>query len=140
MKRNETFRSASTGLDHALVVACGLTQILGVVRLKEHLNLDKPTGVGEHCLITGHSVSKNNVRVLSREQEWHRRKVKKAINIKQQGPIMIRDTNCPPPPHLQPHRSGKFRQYLGHDLCVVMTCRCRSKRRTFCFKLRSNVS
>ena len=40
----------------------------------EHLNLDKHTGVGEHCLATGHSVSKNNIRVLRREQEWQRRK------------------------------------------------------------------
>ena len=52
------------------------------VRFKEHLNLDKPTGVGEHCLATGHSVSKNNIKVLCREQEWHRRKVKEAIYIK----------------------------------------------------------
>ena len=28
MKQNETIRPASTDLDHALVVACGLTQIL----------------------------------------------------------------------------------------------------------------
>ena len=61
------------------------------VQFKEHLNLDKPIGVGEHCLATGHSVSKNNVRVLSREQEWHRRKIKEAIYIKQQGPTINRD-------------------------------------------------
>ncbi len=60
------------------------------VRFKEHLNLEKPTGVGEHYMATGHSVSKNNIRVLSREQEWHRRKVKEAIYIKQPGPTMNR--------------------------------------------------
>ena len=56
--------------------------------------------MGKHCLATGHSVSTNNVRVLSREQEWHRRKVKEAIYIKQQGPTMNRDQGyqLPPPP------------------------------------------
>ena len=62
------------------------------------LNLDKPTGVGEHCLATGHSVSKNNIRVLSREQEWHKRKVKEAIYIKQHGPTMNRDQGYQLPP------------------------------------------
>ena len=32
MKRNATLRPTSTDLDHALVVACGLTQILGCTR------------------------------------------------------------------------------------------------------------
>ena len=68
------------------------------VRFKEHLNLDKPTGVGEHCLATGHSVSKKNIRVLSREQEWHKRKVKEAIYIKQHGPTMNRDQGYKIPP------------------------------------------
>ena len=46
----------------------------------------------------GHSVSKNNIRVLSREQKWHRRKVKEAIYIKQQGPTMNRDQGYQLPP------------------------------------------
>ena len=54
--------------------------------------------MGEHCLVTGHSVSKNNIRVLSREQEWHRRKVKEAIYIKQHGPTMNRDQGYQLPP------------------------------------------
>ena len=33
--------------------------------------MDKLTEVGEHCLATGHSVSMS-VKVLGREQEWHR--------------------------------------------------------------------
>ena len=68
------------------------------VRFKKHLNLDKPTGVGEHCLATGHSVSKNNIKVLCREQEWHRRKVKEAIYFKQHGPTMNRDHGYQLPP------------------------------------------
>ena len=31
-------------------------------------NLDKPTGVGDHCLATGHSVSMDN---MSRDQGYH---------------------------------------------------------------------
>ena len=38
-----TFRPATTGLDHALVVACVLTQTPA-----------EGPGVGEHCLATGH--------------------------------------------------------------------------------------
>ena len=115
LKRNATFRPASTGLDHVLLVACGLTQSIVSrdndlthmyievskqprVRFKEHLNLDKPTGGGEHCLATGHSVSKNNIKVLCREQEWQRRKVKEAIYIKQHGPTMNRDQGYQLPP------------------------------------------
>ena len=52
----------------------------------------------EHCLAPGHSVSKNNVRVLSREQEWHRRKIKEAICINQQGPTMNRNQGYQLPP------------------------------------------
>ena len=72
------------------------------VRFKEHLNLDKPTGVGEHCLATGHSLSTNNIKVLCREQEWHRRKVKEAIYIKQQGPTMNRNQGYQLPLHPDP--------------------------------------
>ena len=75
-----------------------------------HLNLDKPTGVGEHCLATGHSVSKNNIKVLCREQEWHRHKVK-AIHIKQQGPTMNHDQGYQLPP--TPSTTGSFLRYLG---------------------------
>ena len=71
------------------------------VRFKEHLNLDKPTGVGEHCLATGHSVSKNNIKVLCREKEWYRCKVKEAIFIKQHGPTMNRDQGYQLPPYTQ---------------------------------------
>ena len=52
-------------------------------RFKEHTNLDKPTGVGDHCQATGHSVSMKNTKVLTRESNWHKRKLKAMyINIK----------------------------------------------------------
>ena len=34
-------------------------------RFQEHTNLDKPTGVGDHCQATGHSVSMKNTKVYS---------------------------------------------------------------------------
>ena len=57
-------------------------------RFKEHTNLDKPTGVGDHCRATVHSVSMKNTKVLTRESNWHKRKVKEAIYIRQRAPIM----------------------------------------------------
>ena len=102
------------------------------VRFKEHLNLDKLTGVGEHCLATGHSVAKNNVRVLSREQEWHRRKVKEAICIKQQGPTMNCDQGYQLPPHLHPDPSAGI--WVNSKTCVTKICRNRSKRCIFSSK------
>ena len=59
--------------------------------VKEHCKLDKPTGVGDHCNATGHSVFMDNLRVLDREQDWMKRKVKEAIHIKQRAPSMNRD-------------------------------------------------
>ena len=68
------------------------------VRFKEHCKLDKPTGVGDHCNATGHSVSMDNLRVLDREQDWLKRKVKEAIHIKQRAPSMNRDQGYQLPP------------------------------------------
>ena len=68
------------------------------VRFKEHRNLDKPTGVGDHCLNTGHSVSMENTRILEREENWLKRKVKEAIHIRQQQPSMNRDQGYQLPP------------------------------------------
>ena len=69
------------------------------------------------------SVFKNNIRVLSREQEWHKHKVKEAIYIKQQGSTMSSDQEYQLPPIytqiLPPVKS---------QTCVTKICRNRSKR------------
>ena len=57
-------------------------------RFKEHTNLTIPTGVGDHCNATGHSVSLDNTKVLTREPQWTKRKVKEAIYIKKSAPSM----------------------------------------------------
>ena len=50
---------------HAFIgVSCPLS-----VRFKEHLNLDKATGMGRHCLATGHLESMSDINILCREQE-----------------------------------------------------------------------
>ena len=93
-KRVRRFDPSSTGLDHVL-----MSRVLPQIetkrtlsqRFKEHTNLDKPTGVGDHCRATGHSVSMKNTEVLTRESNWHKRKVKEAIYIKQRAPTMNRD-------------------------------------------------
>ena len=59
-------------------------------RFKEHTNLTIPTGVGDHCNATGHSVSFDNTKVLTREPQWTKIKVKEAIYIKKSAPAM----NC----------------------------------------------
>ena len=55
------------------------------------------SGVGHHCNATGHSVSLDNTKVLTREPQWTKRKVKEAIYIKKSAPSMNRerDTSCP---------------------------------------------
>ena len=60
-------------------------------RFKEHTNLTIPTGVGDHCNATGHSVSLDNTKVLTREPQWTKRKVKEAIYIKRNSPSMNRE-------------------------------------------------
>ena len=61
-------------------------------RFKEHTNLDKPTWVGDHCQATGHSMSMKNTKVLTRESNWHKRKVKEAIYISNREPLPWTET------------------------------------------------
>ncbi len=60
-------------------------------RFKEHTNLTIPTGVGDHCNATGHSVSLDNTKVLTIEPQWTKRKVKEPIYIKKSAPSMNRE-------------------------------------------------
>ena len=55
-------------------------------RFKDHINLNKPTGVGDNCRTTGHSMSMKNTKVLTRESNWHKRKVKEAIIYQTESP------------------------------------------------------
>ena len=64
----------------------------------QHTNLTLPTGVGDHCNATGHSVSLNNTKVLTREPQWTKRKVKEAIYIMKNAPSMNREQGYQLPP------------------------------------------
>ena len=67
-------------------------------RLKEHQKLEHPTAIGEHSISTGHSVSLRNSKILCREPDWIKRKVKESIYIKQRRPDMNRDQGYQLPP------------------------------------------
>ena len=89
------------------------------VRFKEHCKLDQPTGVGVHCNATGHSVSMDNLRVLDREQDWLKRKVKEAIHVKQRAPSMNRDH----PSMVRSFRDNHHLSRITHpDHCVIKIC------------------
>ena len=67
-------------------------------RLKEHQKVDHPTAVGEHTISTGHTISLGNSKILCREPDWIKRKVKESIYIRQQHPNMNRDQGYQLPP------------------------------------------
>ena len=59
--------------------------------MKDNLNLRNPlTAVGEHCTHEHHKITKDIVRVLAREDNWLKRKVREAIETKIVQPAM----NC----------------------------------------------
>ena len=91
LKLVQRFGPSTADLDHGLIS----------VRFKEHCKLDKPTAVGDHCLNTGHSISLTNTKVLAREEDWFRRKVKEAVYMKQRQPSMILSPS--EPHHSQPN-------------------------------------
>ena len=67
--------------------------------MKDHLNLRNPlTAVGEHCAHEHHTITKENVKVLSREDIWLKRKVREAIEIKIGQPAINRDHGFELPP------------------------------------------
>ena len=94
------------------------------VRFKEQCKLDKPTGIGDHCNATGHSVSMDSMKVLGRYQDWMKRKVKVAIHIEQRAPSMNRDlaTIC----HPSMVRSLRDHHHLSRithpEHCVINIC------------------
>ena len=61
-------------------------------RMKDHLNLRNPLrAVGEHGAHEHHTITKDSVRVLAREDSWLKRMVREAIEIKIGQPAMNRD-------------------------------------------------
>ena len=61
-------------------------------RFKEHTRLTPPlSAVGEHRRDTGHNISTEHLKVLECEENWFRRRVKEAIHIKKNNPMLNRD-------------------------------------------------
>ena len=62
-------------------------------RMKEHFSTRRAslTAVGEHLKETGHEVSWDNIRVLARESNTSRRKIREAVEIMTNQPSLNRD-------------------------------------------------
>ena len=81
-----------------LLTYIGETGRMLATRMKDHLNLRNPlTAVGEHCAHEHHTITKDSVSILARED----RKVREAIEIKIGQPAMNRDQGYELPPHLR---------------------------------------
>ena len=62
-------------------------------RIKEHLNPKwTPTAIGEHMRDTGHTISDKDFKVVAREEEEFRRKVREAIEIRLRLAPCVLDT------------------------------------------------
>ena len=59
-------------------------------RLKEHLTRDS-SAIKDHCDKTGHKIEPKNTNILTSEDNFWKRKVKEAIEIKQRRPSLNRD-------------------------------------------------
>ena len=78
-------------------------------RIKGHLSCHQPlSAISEHKLNTGHQCSMKDVKILDDEENWHRRKIKEAINIYREKPTLNRDNGQELPPVLL--------QLVSHDI------------------------
>ena len=100
------------------------------VRFKQHTNLDRSTGMGEHCFNTGHSVSITNTTVIERELDWHWRKVKEAIHIRLRRLTINREQGYHPR-HSYSADVWAISPPGYHYNYVIKACRSKSKRHKF---------
>jgi hypothetical protein len=65
----------------------GETACLVGTRFKEHMNVKTigNSAVKEHCISTGHTFSPSSIKILDRESNTLRRRVKEMIRIQQRG-------------------------------------------------------
>ena len=81
---------------------------LGTI-ITEHLSCRQLlSAISEHKLNTGHQCSVKAVNILDHEENWHRRKIKEAINIHRKKPTLNRDVGQELPPVLL--------QLVSHDI------------------------
>ena len=70
-------------------------------------SIPRCSGYG-HTLNTGQQCSLKDVNILDHENNWHRRKIKEAINIHREKPTLNRDVGQELPPVLL--------QLVSHDI------------------------
>ena len=77
-------------------------------RFKEHTNRQGVnSAVKEHLSNTGHKCTIDNVKILSKEDNWHKRKIREAIQIARHSPSLNRDRGLDLPP--------VYSSLLSHD-------------------------
>ena len=69
-------------------------------RMEEHKKMTS-SAVNEHCKTTGHIMDWENVKVIGREDNWAKRKIKEAIAIRKWKPSLNRDQGWELPPIFQ---------------------------------------
>ena len=74
------------------------------IRFKEHqkTRCEPPvlTGVGEHIKNTGHKVTEANTKIIAREEDYFRRKIRESVEIRISRPVLYKDQGYDLP-HLQ---------------------------------------
>ena len=76
----------------------GETKRTFATRFKEHKDLNRPTAVGEHTLATGHTVSMETAKIIGKDPHFYSRKIKEAVKIRTQRPLLNRDGGVQLPP------------------------------------------
>ena len=84
------------------------------IRFKEHSATERTiiTAIGEHCKNTGHHISWDNVKILSNESSYWRRKIRESIEIRCHNPQLNRDQGMDLPAIYNPFWSC---DNLSHD-------------------------
>ena len=78
------------------------------VRFKEHTTRKNTnSAIKEHLEATNHRCSMDNVKILDREDNWYKRKIKEAIRIQRHQPTLNRDKGLELPP--------VYSSLLSHD-------------------------
>ena len=77
-------------------------------RFKEHTTRQGTiSDVKDHIKATGHKISIENTKIIDKEDNWHRRKIREAIHIARRSPTLNRDKGLELPP--------VYSSLLSHD-------------------------
>ena len=78
-------------------------------RIQEHKKTTS-SAINEHQANTGHIIDWENVKIIGKEEQWMKRKIKEAIAIRRDRPSLNRDQGWDLPPI--------FNSLLSHDLTI----------------------